>query len=185
MIQGDEKSRVENMDYSRLESWIKASRFLETTELFMQIVLQWLGRLDCELIDEDERLLAGGLTNPTREQTIALNNNLPQSYLWVLGAYELIRTIDQRHREGTIKCSDVSAKELSAVKNKYERVRVPLAKMEPSYKHPTDSHIAYPIVDVKRGIGWQLNKDVVVTRRELSDGLLEILSRLAKEYETK
>jgi hypothetical protein len=60
------------------------------------------------------------------------------------------------------------------LKHRLERIRVPLAKMEPARRYPTDERIAYPTINLERGIAWQIAEDTVVTRRELSDALLEL-----------
>lgn len=56
---------------------------------------------------------------------------------------------------------------------------MPLAKMEPARAHKeTDSSTAYPVVNLERGIGWQVAAEVFVTRQELADGLLACLDAL-------
>jgi hypothetical protein len=68
-------------------------------------------------------------------------------------------------------------------KRRFARLRIPLAKMEPASSFADeDSHIAYPGAQGERGVAWRLNADLVISRRELSDGFLAALeaARAAK-----
>jgi hypothetical protein len=61
-----------------------------------------------------------------------------------------------------------------------ERLRIPLTKMETARRFPTDSMIAYPTVTRDFGIAWHVAQDTYITRRELSDQLLDFLAELKK-----
>jgi hypothetical protein len=114
------------------------------------------------------------------EAAVILTDRLTLSYLWVLGAYEVVRTIDQwAKRHDSVWESELRAR-ITDTKQEIARIRVPLAKLEPSgrYRH-SDSPVAYPTIDSKSGIAWHIAPDVVVSRRELADHILQLLSSLA------
>jgi hypothetical protein len=102
-----------------------------------------LARLDCQLIDGDEQFLQ--LTEEQRA-TIAVSTELSErltlSYLWVLGAYEVLRTLDQRAREARAGTPSRVAERITVTKHLFERVRIPLAKLEASRRNPNDGPIA-------------------------------------------
>jgi hypothetical protein len=49
--------------------------------------------------------------------------------------------------------------------------------LKPSKHSNEDGPIAYPALKPGAGVAWQLNLSIIVTRRELSDALLEALER--------
>ncbi|MEB3900127.1 hypothetical protein ODI84_08040 [Pseudomonas putida] len=163
------------MNQARFNKWIIASHQFARIEPFLAPVLQGLGRLDCQLIAQDAEFLAK--TNEERASiltSIQLNDRVTQSYLWVLGGYEFIRTVNQRLRGLALE------QETGAVKNQFNRLRVPLAKLEAARRSPDDSPIAFPALNESLGIAWQIGPQDFITRRELSDSLLE----LANHFET-
>src|SRR5690349_9865348 len=85
------------LDYPRWHRWVAASQKLKVIEELMMFPAQGLGWLDCQLIAEDTRLIDAPPFEPARPR--ALNEQITLSYLWVLGGYELVRTIDQRHAD--------------------------------------------------------------------------------------
>ena len=138
-------------------------------------VLQGLGRLKCQLIAEDLRFLQ--LTQEVRDtihESLHLSERFTLSYLWVLGAYELIRTLDQRCNANVSLLGAELTQSVRNLKHTMERLRMPLAKMEPARRHHSDSPIAYPCISSKLGVAWQLAADTFVSRRELSDALLQL-----------
>lgn len=106
------------------------------------------------------------------EATLQLNDRMTQSYLWVLGGYELIRSATQRMAGRPLES------EFRSVKNQFNRLRIPLAKFEAASRHPEDSPIAFPALNEHYGAAWQLGRDEFITRRELSDSLLALAERL-------
>ena len=105
------------------------------------------------------------------------------SYFWVLAAYELVRTLDQRWRIGATSMPDEFASRIAALKRRMDRLRIPLLKMETPRRFPTDSTMAYPTISRDFGVAWNVAEDVHITRRELSDQLLSFLADL-KERKT-
>ena len=165
------------MQHERYNRWSKASHATAPFEHFMSIIVQGLGRLDCQLIQEDSRYChLSGAEQQTVTESIKLTDRFTLSYLWVLGAYELVRTMDQRARDNASLIAAPLPQRLKDLKRSFERLRIPLAKMEPAKAHKgTDSPIAFPALHRELGISWQLTLAPFVSRRELSDALLGFL----------
>jgi hypothetical protein len=140
----------------------------------MVVVAQGLGRLDISLMAEDREFVADFEKNrESLEENIKLNVRFTTSYLWVLGAYELVRTICQRQEEQKPDQPEQLAKDFRELKKTFNRIRVPLAKMEPASAHKTtDSHIAYPALHRAKGIAWQVSDADFINRDDLADQLL-------------
>jgi len=165
-----------DIDY-RQEQWVKASFATAKFEPFMPVTIQGLGTLDIQLIQKDEEYLEKHKQTEGPEKIhFEFSNQITLSYLWVLGAYEVIRTITQRIKENSGIVKEDIEKEFSQVKKAFNRLRVPLAKMEPAYSHRnTDSHIAYPALNIDHGVAWQVSQDTYITRRSLSNLMLQLL----------
>jgi len=168
---------------SRLEQWVKASISTAKFDAFMMPNIQGLGRLDINLILEDRKLIDSfDKSRNDLEANMALTDHVTTSYLWVLGAYEAVRTMAQRIHENKDLVSEGVRQEFVRVKKAFNRVRVPLAKMEPAGAHKkTDSHIAYPGFDFEAGVAWRVSEDTIITRRYLSDQLLGLLEQQRSE----
>jgi len=163
------------IDNERYRRWVAASYSLAGSDAFILPVVQGLGRLDLHLIPADARFnQLSQEDKETIEESILLSDRFTLSYLWILGAYELVRTLDQRFREDPNYGDEEHKANVRALKHRMERLRVPLAKMEPARRHPTDDRIAYPAIHPELGIAWQIAEDTFVARRELSDALLDL-----------
>jgi hypothetical protein len=163
----------------RNESWVRGSFALARHDQWLVPVLQGLGRLDVRLIDEDERFLhLSDEERSTDAELIAFDELRTLSYLWVLGAYELIRTLHQRMRTSPRQVGTPAERAVGELKRTFNRLRVPLAKLEPSGSNPSDSPIAYPAIHPTKGAAWQIARDTFVTRLELSGALLDLLEHL-------
>lgn len=164
----------------RNERWLKVSIGLMRFEEHMMPLVHQLGRLDARLIQADEtwpdRFFGKKLSY---EDSTALHEHITLSYLWVLGAYEFVRTLcDRVATDDAEKTPEEARNILLECKRRFARVRMPLAKMEAASKFASeDSAIAYPGMKRSAGVAWQLNPNTIVTRRELSDALLEALER--------
>lgn len=169
-------------DEQRAIRWINVSHCLSSVDHFFVITIQQLGRLDSRLVLMDSLLIRNEEFND--EFTNYTNEHLMQSYLWVLGAYEVVRTINDKNRPSYEAYSNYQ-ENLKKLKHSFERLRVPLAKFEPSRKHMnTDSHIAYPGFNLDKGVTWQVSYDLWITRRELSDSMLEIFEIIHTGFQT-
>ncbi|WP_137201524.1 hypothetical protein [Pseudomonas sp. CFBP13528] len=162
----------------RMQRWVSAGHKAAPIEKMMPPVIHALGHKDCELIQRDRRALEihnlteAGVIHPTEQHMMEFNDLLTQSYLWVLGSYEIIRSICER-LEGDPRHS--IARE---AKHVFERVRMPLAKMATASRYRADSPIAYPALNLDCGIAWQVQESVFITRHELSDTFLNFLEAL-------
>jgi hypothetical protein len=171
------------MDHRRYVRWVKASKVLEKARPYMLVVAQGLGRLDAKLISEDARpTQAPGDPVAATAEGLRLMDHLTLSYLWVLGAYELVRTIDQRCREDPSLFPPPTKAQLTSLKHLFERLRIPLAKMEPAKRYrQTDGPIAFPAIHQTRGLAWQVSSDHFIPRRDLSDALLAFLEQASTQ----
>jgi hypothetical protein len=143
---------------------------------------QALGRLDTRLRDLDEKY--GSVPEPSAgpaQIDLTLTDYLDLSRLWVLDAYELIRTLDACTRHGLWTPSEEVSKQVKQVKRSLAEVRIPLAKFEPSGLRsgratPGDL-IATPALGQGVGAAWNIGGSTprFVSRRELSDAVLSLL----------
>lgn len=168
----------------RFNRWVRASKGLALINEHFAVTAQGLGRLDTRLIDETPRyidIFQQHLTTASldHEPTAFFNDHIFFSYLWVLAAYELARSVDQRCREEPPLFSVEFSRTIKSTKIAFERIRIPLAKFEPARRHQaTDSAIAWPAVHYDLGVGWSVGRDIYVSRRQLADDLLSTLEIL-------
>ena len=89
------------MPDDRFQRWVDASSAAGAIEPSMNALVQGLGRFDCRLIEEDARFTAlNQEQSSSSQESTRLADRLTLSYFWVLAAYELVRTLDQRWRTG-------------------------------------------------------------------------------------
>jgi hypothetical protein len=171
------------MPDDRFQRWINASSAASVVEPFMIPLVQGLGRFDCHLIQEDARFAALNQeqSSSVRERAL-LADRVTLSYFWVLAAYELVRTLDQRWRTGATTLPDEFGSRVTALKRRVERLRIPL---ETARRSPTESTLAYPTISRDFGVAWHIAQDTYITRRELSDQLLGFLADLEKRQTSK
>jgi hypothetical protein len=179
---------IENEFYKQ---WINCSLAVDKIPplQFLCPIIQGLGKLEVHLRMWEINCIptskpmrkSGGSESEQILFSIEMTDKFMLSYLWVLGAYEVIRTLSGI----SDKNKDVFGPELNEkirkTKHTIGRLRVPLAKLEPSKKHErTDSGIAWPSI-IDNCIAWQVSKDILISRRELSDQFLELLKILQKK----
>lgn len=157
-------------DADRNKRWVDCSHAIAIHNQWSVVTLQHLGALDSRLINDDAELIRTGYPkNPTHD----LSDHITSSYLWVLGMYELVRTLDQFASNDDSPLNHLRG-EIRAYKRKINRLRIPLAKMEAASSNTDDSPIAYPGLNQALGLAWQLNEHDWITRRELSDEALAL-----------
>lgn len=161
----------------RLERWLKVSIGLMRFDPFLMSLVQSLGQMDADLCEKDvelkEKYRKGGNSEEDYEY---IQGHLTHSYLWILGAYEVVRTLTQSIKENKSDDPLEVFKRFQTTKNRFARLRIPLAKLEASKFHSkTDYQIAYPGFAYNIGIAWKVSDDVVISRQELSDLFLETL----------
>ena len=145
------------MPDDRYQRWIDASSAVRMIEPFMVPLVQGLGRFDCRLIHEDTRFatLNEEQSSSSHEKTL-LAERFTLSYFWVLAAYELVRTLDQRWRTRATAMPDEFGNRVAALKRRMERLRIPFAKMETARRFPTDNTMAYPTISRGFGVAWHV-----------------------------
>jgi len=163
----------------RYQHWVDASSAAGAIEQFMVPLVKGLGRFDSHLIREDTRFatLNQEESSSARESAL-LADRFALSYFWVLAAYELVRTLDQRWRIGATTLPNEFASRIAALRRRMERLWIPLVKMETPRRFPTESTMAYPTISRGFGVAWHVAEDMYITRRELSDQLLGFLADL-------
>lgn len=161
-------------DFNRRNKWITCQDTLERIHKLMVVPYQGIALIDAQLVVEDKNVING---NPT-EFKGDLGPHLTQSYLWVLGAYEIIRTISQYVDSDQDEDLKAYKDEIRVLKHKFERLRVPLAKFEAARKTPDGYTYAYPVIDTALGTCWRISSNEVISRRELSDEFLQLMEKL-------
>ena len=174
------------MSDDRFQRWVDASSAAGAIEPSMTALVQGLGRFDCRLIEEDSRFTAVNQEQSSSSQeSTRLADRLTLSYFWMLAAYELVRTLDQRWRTGATTLPAESGNRVTALKRRMERLRIPLAKTETARRFPIDHAMSYPIISRDFGLAWHVAQDTYISRRELSDQLLDFLADLKKRQTQK
>lgn len=171
------------MDEKRFDRWVYSAYALWHVIPYMVSIVQGLGKLDSKLASEDIDYLK--LTAEQKKHpavTSKVYERITISYLWVLGAYEIIRTLDQRLRNDPSLATENFRNRVNKLKQKYARLRVPLAKLEPSRKFRNqDGPIALPAMHNELGISWQISENTYINRRELSDDFLLFLEDFTRD----
>jgi hypothetical protein len=166
-----------NTHAARMQEWVRISYKLaklyplnEPEQMGCVTIIQQLSRFE-EVLEGMETAYGFRRLRGLPEQVGDLNDILTYSYLWVLGAYEIVRTLAQETKSPPI----VAAKE------SFERIRVPLAKLEASRKHRhIDFNFPLPtIAPTVSGIGWSINQGQVILRSSLSYEMLSALKQYA------
>ncbi|WP_218072676.1 hypothetical protein [Escherichia coli] len=161
-------------DADRNKRWVDCSHAITAHKQWSTITLQHLGALDSRLVNDDAELIKTGyLKNPMHD----LSDHITSSYLWVLGMYELVRTLDQFAKNDGSPLNHVR-NEIQIYKRKINRLRIPLAKMEAASSNSDDSPIAYPGLNQALGLAWHLNEHDWISRRELSDDALTLFEHI-------
>ena len=166
---------VQSVDSKRNKQWVDVSQKFSQFDPFLIVTIQGLGTLDSKLVIADKKVsIPKSVLLPTGD----LSDHITLSYLWVLGAYEVIRSLHQRTNENKL-FFPKHKNDLMKLKHQYERIRMPLAKFEAAKRYSkTDSHIAYPGFHKELGVAWQVSKDTWVTRRSLSDDMLSLFEKM-------
>lgn len=148
--------------------------------------IQSLGRLDAELRAQDPAIEAL-FADENREESLDLSRYLDLSRLWVLGGYELVRTLSATVNAELWAPADPIAGRLQEVKRTFALVRIPLAKYEPAFQggraKPGDL-IAEPAFTPGQGATWviEVGSDEfrIMPRNSLADLFLEFLEEVRR-----
>jgi hypothetical protein len=170
------------MDFERFERWVTCSRRIAKIGTDLQSIILSLGRLDSKLITTDRGLLKILPQDPNDPQLIKIavdiGEHLTFSYLWILGIYEFVRTLDARCRSNPEIFGAEINKKINNLKNYLSRLRVPLAKLQPEEHHiSTDYGIAFPAIGGE-SVGWIISPDTILYRQRFSNKLLHLLEEI-------
>ena len=119
---------------SRIQAWVDSSHGLAKADQWLVPVLQGLGRLDRDLFDETPTITANLNAQRTAPHTVSdyqvdqFDRYIYQSFLWVLAAYELVRTLDEICRADHKIYGHSLTQDVNQFKHQIERLRIPLAK---------------------------------------------------------
>lgn len=164
----------------RFDQWVNISPALTKIEDFLIYPIQSLGRLDSKLIIDDNRFSAFAIEgNHTRDELFELMDYYTSSYLWVLGLYELVRTLHEMCKKDRNILGEELTNKLGVLKNKIGRLRMPLAKLEPSkmYKNTDFSRVAF-VLNSSFGASWVISGTTFIARRELADDALVLFEEI-------
>jgi hypothetical protein len=163
-----------------MKDWKKYSRILENIDSFLPYFIEGLGNLSDELIDKFKDIHS---YEDDKDKLMVFESSefleyTTQSQLWVMGCYEVIRTLDQRAREGSLYNEEIRG-DINRAKKYFERIRIPMAKFEPS-KSKKDEDYSYPLLWFRMGEGavWSLNKTTIISRKDLAETFYILLKNI-------
>lgn len=179
----------------RFERWIKVSVGLARFDAFLPSILISLSEIDIDLCKKDLELVekykeGGDISKDYISESESgsgyvhgsIHRHLTDSYLWILGAYEVVRTLTQFIKDKKDDDPIEVLERFQNARNRFARLRVPLAKLEAAKHHKdTDFRIAYPGFDYDVGIAWTVSEELTISRQELSDLFLETLEFMRSE----
>lgn len=177
----------------RFERWIKVSVGLARFDAFLPSILISLSEIDIDLCKKDLELVekykeGGDISKDYISESGSgyvhgsIHRHLTDSYLWILGAYEVVRTLTQFIKDKKDDDPIEVLERFQNARNRFARLRVPLAKLEAAKHHKdTDFRIAYPGFDYDVGIAWTVSEELTISRQELSDLFLETLEFMRSE----
>ena len=168
--------RPSTLDQPRFAEWVRASKGVRPIEPALIPLIEGLGRVEARLRFEDAQYLAVPRTKPLEvEEYFALVERVTVSRLWVLGAYEVARTLSQRVRDKPSLANARVRDRINRTKKYLERVRIPLAKFEPSRRHANTDFSDPPLTfHPQHGVAWKIAKRTIVPRQKVADRLLKL-----------
>jgi len=178
------------MEKYKHSEWLNNSFAFMNIEMLLLAEVQALGELDIELIEEFPKI---EINSKLEEDLRKKRRYILLSKLWVLGAYELVRFLNDLNKKRDLLNETIKIK-LSEVLTAFTKVRVPLAKFQKSGKDKTlYQGVADSFFDSDKGIGWKVyshekNKleEEIFYRNNLGDLLLELLKEIKKDiFENK
>lgn len=149
--------------------------------------VQALGELDVELVEEFSKIK---INSNSEEDLKKKRRYILLSKLWVLGAYELIRFLNDINKKRNF-LEDGNKTKLKKILTTFSKVRVPLAKFQKAGKDKTlYGGVADSFFDSEKGVGWKVYshtktelKKEIFYRNDLGDLLLGLLKEMKKNIE--
>ena len=166
-----------NANDERAKLWERRALNLIRIDGQFPAIARALGRLDSFLRSESVNAVDNfgdaGIPN-----AYVIEDYLALSQLWIFGAYEMLRSLDDRLRANPNLCSPQIRSKVNRLKWRLARIRIPLAKLEPHDRHKEDEvpRGACVISHARnKGWCWQLNAQTYVWRHDLGEELLSLL----------
>ncbi|OIO80831.1 hypothetical protein AUJ84_02500 [Candidatus Pacearchaeota archaeon CG1_02_32_132] len=175
------------MEKDRQFEWMNSSFAFMNIEMPLLGEVQALGELDIELIEEFSNIKI----NPILEEDLKRKRRyLLLSKLWVLGAYELIRFLNDLNKKRNF-LEDENKTKLKEILTIFSKVRVPLAKFQKSGGDKTlYDGVADSFINPDKGVGWKIYshekkelKEEIFYRNDLGNSLLDLLKEMRKNIE--
>lgn len=163
-------------NHDRYSEWVKCSIGWISEEHYGTLMtrLQGLGIIDAELYDINKYDIEKSIDH----DLLVYDYVNIQSYLWILGVYEFFRMFDQRLRENPRKADEELSKIVNNAKGEFARIRVPLAKLEPSHKFKGQDFAVPKLGGNDVQLGWSINENEIKWYRSLSDLALDTLIKI-------
>ena len=177
------------MEETRHSEWINSSFAFMNIEMLLLGEVQALGELDIELIEEFPKI---NLNLGLEEDLMKKRRYLLLSKLWVLGAYELIRFLNDINKKRNLLDEETKLK-FEEVLTTFTKVRVPLTKFQKAGKDKTlYGGVADSFFDSDKGVGWKVYshnknelKQEIFYRNDLGALLLDLLKEMKKDIEKR
>ena len=175
------------MEKTRQSEWMNSSFAFMNIEMLLLGEVQALGELDIELVDEFHKIK---INSRLEEDLRKKRRYLLLSKLWVLGAYELVRFLNDINKKRNF-LEDGSKTKFKEILTTFSKIRVPLAKFQKAGKDKTlYNSVADSFFDSDKGVGWKiyshgknkLEKEIFY-RNDLGDLLLDLLKEMKKDIE--
>ena len=175
------------MENDRQSEWMNSSFAFMGIEMLLLGEVQALGELDVELIEELHKLKI----NSTLEEDLKKKRRyILLSKLWVLGAYELVRFLNDLNKKRNL-LEENTKTNLGGILSTFTKVRIPLAKFQKAGKDKTlYDGVADSFIDSNKGVGWKVYfhtkkelKKETFYRNDLGDLLLNLLKGMRKDIE--
>jgi hypothetical protein len=175
------------MKKDRQTEWMDSSSTFMGVEMLLLGEVQALGELDIELIEELPKIKI----NSRLEEDLKIKRRyFLLSKLWVLGAYELIRFLNDLNKKRNSFREHTKIK-LAETLSTFTKIRVPLAKFQKSGKNKAlYEGVADSFMDSVKGVGWKVYshtktglKEEIFYRNDLGNLLLDLLKEMKKYIE--
>jgi len=176
---------INNLNKDRQSEWMNSSFAFMGVEMLLLGEVQALGELDVELIEELHKIKI----NSKLEEDLKIKRRyLLLSKLWILGAYELIRFLNDINKKRNSLSENTKLNEILTT---FTKVRVPLAKFQKAGKDKTlYEGVADSFIDSNKGAGWKVYshtktelKEEIFYRNDLGNLLLDLLKEMKKDIE--
>jgi hypothetical protein len=154
------------LDQPRYADWVRSSHSLDRYVPGLRVFVQGLGKIDAQLTWQNAQYLKlPPSVRASFEESLRLTDRIALSQLWLLRAYEAMRTLAERLGKSPKIGSKRLRSRVATIKRQLARVRMPLAKLAPASAHKaTDYAQAVPALHRELGISWKVAKHMIVPR---------------------